>query len=563
MKSLVLSGGGWLGFAHVGACQFLQDHAHLDDVHEFVGTSIGALVCMFLSFSFPVSKLKDIMKELDIASVMLDMALNSNKMQIVQEKLENFFVSNKVHRLTTITFADVQRCFGNRLRIVTCNVKTKALEILDDVTAPNHCVLDVVLAAMSHPLFFPPKRIQGGKDINNTTGVVEELFLMDAAPLCNLPIPFVSPDILEEEDYLAISLETVSATTTSVDDDSLFVNWHQNSWKPEVLCRWLSYAANDLVMNQRCFVNKEKVLPIKISSSVANMEDPILTPSQAESLFRIGYMTADDFFRKETYDSMMQTTNTSTPLVDLLETYRNNHVHSTFLAHLKEQHGSLRWLLQQPDYKTEMPFWTFIPEVHVDIITKLPQYKLQEDAESTTENHPESINILQITRQGVIPMANEFLTKRGTRVTPGILIYKKQFCLEHDFSICLEPLVGEFVFDVKLKTDIPSVITCPTLIHCRERHHRSHRHHTLKLSISHIAATDILTKQRNSDQHNPLYDFRPDDYKLMQREHQYQHVINVAISDEKQNVSVTVDVMGLIFVEERVWDGEKQYVTIK
>jgi len=52
MKTLVLSGGGVLGFIHLGALQYLNDTQILPDIEKYIGTSIGAIICYLLIIGF-------------------------------------------------------------------------------------------------------------------------------------------------------------------------------------------------------------------------------------------------------------------------------------------------------------------------------------------------------------------------------------------------------------------------------------------------------------------------------------------------------------------------------
>ena len=55
--TVVLSGGGWNGLLSIGSLVYIFETCNIDQIHTFVGTSSGAIICYLLCIGFCLSEI--------------------------------------------------------------------------------------------------------------------------------------------------------------------------------------------------------------------------------------------------------------------------------------------------------------------------------------------------------------------------------------------------------------------------------------------------------------------------------------------------------------------------
>jgi NTE family protein len=197
--TLVLSGGGLKGLAHIGVLQALEERGLLPNL--VVGTSMGSLVAAAWAAGVPVPEMVarglDV-KRRDIFQVAhVDMALKRMRAPAVyrREPLDQLIESLVGDR----TFEQLER----RLVINTVELNS-GMQVLWGLPGLRHVrVADAVFASCALPGIFPPREIEGR-------------WYVDGAVIENLPAQVAAAH--GEGPVLAVDVGTTSALRTDVQE---------------------------------------------------------------------------------------------------------------------------------------------------------------------------------------------------------------------------------------------------------------------------------------------------------------------------------------------------------
>jgi NTE family protein len=177
--NLVLSGGGALGYAHIGVINKLYDNNLFPE--EIIGTSMGAIVGAVLSLKLPKDEFNDIFEEFSDVRKWFKISLNNSAIidNIYIYKMFDFIFKNKKIKDLEID-----------LKIVSTNFNTGEAFVFDKNS--DIYVKDALLASMAIPGIFPQFKI------NNISYV--DGFIVD-----NMPINQVS-----NKDLLTVSINVLN-----------------------------------------------------------------------------------------------------------------------------------------------------------------------------------------------------------------------------------------------------------------------------------------------------------------------------------------------------------------
>lgn len=161
MKTLVLSGGGIKGIAMLGLLQKLYKQGNLTNINKFIGTSVGSIICLLLSFGFT---------PLEIYNMTNKLSLNfSSYKDIINEYgiIDTSTVSNilKTEIKTKIghipTLLEHYKITSKHYISVSTNLSKNNAEYIDYVTYPDiSCILACEMS-FSVPFIFKCIRYNG------------------------------------------------------------------------------------------------------------------------------------------------------------------------------------------------------------------------------------------------------------------------------------------------------------------------------------------------------------------------------------------------------------------
>jgi predicted acylesterase/phospholipase RssA len=188
IKHLVLSGGGFKGFAFVGALSELKKYKidwglQSPLLESVTGCSIGALIALLIVLGYSSSELDHIIDTTDFkAYINIDYLPGSLSLDSGLRLKE--FIEEKIHSKCPdiVTLEQLYKKRKTLLRIAVVNLQTGQSELFDAVKTPSIQIIDAIMASVALPPLFPPV------EINNT-------LYADAGLVDYFPIQLASENI--------------------------------------------------------------------------------------------------------------------------------------------------------------------------------------------------------------------------------------------------------------------------------------------------------------------------------------------------------------------------------
>uniref|UniRef100_A0A6C0H8Y7 PNPLA domain-containing protein n=1 Tax=viral metagenome TaxID=1070528 RepID=A0A6C0H8Y7_9ZZZZ len=163
IDTLCLSGGGIKGLAFISAIDHLSNIKYIDlnIIKNYVGTSIGAIICFLLSIKYTPVELKHFIinfnfnyvnQKINISNILLHYGfIDGHKYIFILKK----FLENK-YNILDITFNDHYLLTNNKLTIIGTNFTKGTEKIFDYINTPNMSILLAIRISISIPIIFTP-----------------------------------------------------------------------------------------------------------------------------------------------------------------------------------------------------------------------------------------------------------------------------------------------------------------------------------------------------------------------------------------------------------------------
>ena len=198
-RRLVLSGGGIKVVSLVGSLLTLEEKGHLIHIKEVCGVSAGAFLAFILASGYPISKIRDLIMELDFSVIR-----NISPEGFIGFP-ETFGIDDGTHLVKflesmtrvalnldpAITFAELDLKGKYSFRCWATDLTTHSAKEFSAIKTPSVKVIDALRASMALPIYFTPV-------IDSTTGHL----LSDGGIQGNLPLHHLTDD--ECQDSLAL-----------------------------------------------------------------------------------------------------------------------------------------------------------------------------------------------------------------------------------------------------------------------------------------------------------------------------------------------------------------------
>ena len=163
IENLTLGGGGIFGYSYIGVIQFLEEKNLLKDIKNFLGTSVGSVICLLLTIGYTLEELKALVFNLDIING-LDIK-NNNILEIIDNygfdngykliKIIKIFIKKK-NNDPNITFLEHFKKYNKKLIISGVNINTNKNIFFDYQSYPNMSIFQAIRISCSIPLIFQP-----------------------------------------------------------------------------------------------------------------------------------------------------------------------------------------------------------------------------------------------------------------------------------------------------------------------------------------------------------------------------------------------------------------------
>lgn len=163
-KYLAISGGGIKGFTLLGSLNVLEKMGMLDNVEEYVGSSIGGILATFLSIGITVKDMRIIAFDIEpmkFVDVNFIDALNNLGLEDGKRiyKLIRSVIKLKISPDTT--FIDHYKKTGKFLTLTGSCLNDKQVYYFNKNTYPNMKLVDAIRITMSYPVVFTPVKFEG------------------------------------------------------------------------------------------------------------------------------------------------------------------------------------------------------------------------------------------------------------------------------------------------------------------------------------------------------------------------------------------------------------------
>ena len=182
--TLVLSGGGALGLAHLGVIEELEKESI--SPKEIVGTSMGAIIGACMAIGYKESDILNLFKEFSHVSEWVQFSFSGN----------SIITNNKINKILTNVFGDKKIIDTNiPLKIIATDIRSGDIKVFtkeDDVL-----LKDAVMASMAIPGVFEEQQI--GKNIYVDGFLCENLGIKQASLESILAIDVLGSNYFSDE----------------------------------------------------------------------------------------------------------------------------------------------------------------------------------------------------------------------------------------------------------------------------------------------------------------------------------------------------------------------------
>jgi len=271
INSICLSGGGARGFQLLGSIAYLQEILNFQEIDEFIGTSIGAMLCYLLAIGYSAIEILMFFH----SSKVLEKIKNFNVMQMIQEGGSSSFspIQELLERMTIkkigclISLSQLKSQLGKKLVIVVYNLTKKCKEIISPETRPDIPCITAIRMSSTLPFIFQPY-------------LYDNSLYLDGGLVDNFPVELLSC----ADKSIAISLSPSKKTQKNP-----MVNFNPVLYAVDILNIPINYLMNRSIQ----YAKDNKIKLIDIESTFRGTEFDLSTTTKLD-LFSNGYNAAKE-----------------------------------------------------------------------------------------------------------------------------------------------------------------------------------------------------------------------------------------------------------------------------
>lgn len=202
IHNLIISGGSTKTVAVVGCLKYLEEFGMLSGIVNYIGTSAGSILCLFLILGYKITEILYFLKNsLHLLNLEFDELLNFTVLDTFGldsgANIERFVRGVVQHKLgrNDITFLELAKLSGKNFVVGASNVTRQCQEYLDVDTSPHLSVVKAIRMSVSLPFIFTPVQHNGN-------------LYVDGAVYESLPVGFINRFSDPLKDTLAINTRT-------------------------------------------------------------------------------------------------------------------------------------------------------------------------------------------------------------------------------------------------------------------------------------------------------------------------------------------------------------------
>ena len=201
---MVISGGGSMGLGILGVLYRIEkDSTLLKNIHTYIGTSVGAIICALLSIGYTAEELVSIVQQMDLGrlfnpnpTVFLS-TLGMDEGQFWWNWLAELFEAKQISRHTT--FRELYQQTNQNLVLIALDIMSELSQYLSHHSYPDMPVVMGVRAAISIPALFTPVQYN-------------DFLLVDGALQSNFAFSKIAETCQRETDIIGFSVEAINET---------------------------------------------------------------------------------------------------------------------------------------------------------------------------------------------------------------------------------------------------------------------------------------------------------------------------------------------------------------
>lgn len=165
IENLALSGGGFYGFAAVGALkEIFNNYIDPNNIKTISGVSVGSIIATMLAIGYSIDEITKIMFEIDMDTLIKDSYFsyytlwekfgmyNADKLEQEIERI----IRDKTH-IKNCTFSQIEK----NLIIVTTNLNYQRTRIFSKLETPTMIISKAVRMSISYPFIMVPVLFEG------------------------------------------------------------------------------------------------------------------------------------------------------------------------------------------------------------------------------------------------------------------------------------------------------------------------------------------------------------------------------------------------------------------
>jgi NTE family protein len=164
IKNLILSGGGFFGYAEVGALKELENYKEYLDIRKIMGVSVGSMIAALYAIGYNTDELTKILFDLDFDSLIKDTYFAYVKLYDKYGMYEALKLEEEIERLIRekthiklCTFCQIDK----DLTIISTNLNYQCPRHFNRVNTPDMPISKAVRLSIGYPLIMTPVLFEG------------------------------------------------------------------------------------------------------------------------------------------------------------------------------------------------------------------------------------------------------------------------------------------------------------------------------------------------------------------------------------------------------------------
>ncbi len=164
IKNIGLCGGGFYGYAHVGALKELENYKEYFDIKNIKGVSVGSIIAALYAVGYTADDLTSILFEMNFDSLVKDTYFAYFKLYEKYGMYEANALENEIEQLIRAK-TNIKNCTFSQidinLTIISTNLNYQCPKFFSKETTPDMSISQAVRLSIGYPLIMTPKELDG------------------------------------------------------------------------------------------------------------------------------------------------------------------------------------------------------------------------------------------------------------------------------------------------------------------------------------------------------------------------------------------------------------------